>query len=308
MSTSQPIKSFIATALTGAPMRAVIEPHNIAVGFSHGSVRCNLCVLSKEAINELIEHVTQCDTVRSVSITTIDGEVMLGEASMISNEALLLAMSKLSTRTGLTDLALVLEQSADAMLRDHVVRTISNNQLERISLDVPPGDDAPLRDAIADHQALRNVEIRPGVLSSAAVIAIVERNRSIRDLKAWRSVFNNDETDRLLRALRNNWVMLAIHGLGMPLAGRADPILASHARSGEIHGAVAHITTMLLPLGLPVYVMLWIVDWLPPMSTRYAWAPDGVNVDYSYDPFHGKKIALIEGIALSYWRILDARR
>jgi hypothetical protein len=295
-----PIKALISTALAGMPVRTKISRSVMMVEFSFGNMRCDLSILSKESINASIVSVLQCSTVRSVTIT-------------VTREQSLLVMPVLAARTDLTRLTLGFEPGADIVCRDHLARTIRNNPLIQISLlGVPSSDEISLRDAFSDHRTLRKVFCSYEILSPAAMITIVERNRSIMSFDySWHSDLDEIESARLLRALRDNWVLTDIQTHNMALNAKARAVTDENTTLDEFHEICTQLAIVLLPLEssgqLCPYEMLWIIDWLPPMSTRYVWAPDGVNVDYSYDPYHGKKIALISGIVNSYRRVLENR-
>jgi hypothetical protein len=66
-------------------------------------------------------------------------------------------------------------------------------------------------------------------------------------------------------------------------------------RAERLHDLVADLCLALLPLRLPAYVILWIVDWIPPHHHRFT-----QGADRNYDPRHMLKIRLIEGIAKLY--------
>jgi hypothetical protein len=294
------VKALMATALTGAPIGVTIEQHRISVEFPLGIVRCSLDVLSTAMIAKFIETIVVCDTVRVVTTVT----------TRVNS---LLVMAALSSRTGLENLRLHFSDDADIVIREHVVQTIRNNQLKHITLqNVPQGDEDSLRDAIADHKTLVRFICVCGVLTPASAITIIDRNRSIKTLDySWLRALNEAESAKLLCALRNNWVLTTFQSHNSLLNAKAHEIIDEHISLEEIHAMCAQLAIVLLPLEssgqLCPYEMLWIIDWLPPMSTRYAWAPDGVNVDYSYDPYHGKKIALISGIVRSYRQVLEDR-
>jgi hypothetical protein len=68
----------------------------------------------------------------------------------------------------------------------------------------------------------------------------------------------------------------------------------------NLHDRLLELCFALAPLRLSPYELLWILDWLPPMSFRCY--RDGVP----YDPNHTLKLRLFESIAESYRKIKSA--
>jgi hypothetical protein len=157
------------------------------------------------------------------------------------------------------------------------------------SLSIGIAANGDLCDAIAQSTCLRKLRVFDRV---ADLPHILRTNRHIRSVSIL-----SDSTAQLASAAyialaRNNWALthFTINGHGIP--GCVGPPFRQHAR------IIRNLTIALLSMRLPAYVVLWILDWLPPMSTRFEWRGDP-----AHDPFHGKKIALIEGLVASYRRL-----
>lgn len=66
-----------------------------------------------------------------------------------------------------------------------------------------------------------------------------------------------------------------------------------------------NIALALLPLKLPTYVQLWILDWIPPFDFRW-YKKDG-DISILYDLNHVNKLRLIESIGQSYENMVSER-
>ena len=165
-------------------------------------------------------------------------------------------------------------------------------------------------DAFANHPSLKNIEVRETLLSYETILAILQRNRTIQNYSisldhvtpgprphSW----SVSDLNRLESVVSNNWVVL------YPCFGTArDKRLTDGCRPRqwrEVTRVMQHYFGGLRSLQLSTYVLLWLLDWLPPMSYRYAWKGDP-----AYDPHHGKKVALIEGLIRSYRRVFEKRQ
>jgi hypothetical protein len=142
---------------------------------------------------------------------------------------------------------------------------------------------------------LRLVTLHEKYLDSDSFVKLIEENRSIRVLTVKRGASVVDY--RMFTATSMNWALQSIvphntvHG---ELAQYYHNFNAWYA----VHEELRKKVITLLPLRLPAYIMLWILDSIGLMSRRYKWQGDP-----AYDPFHGRKIALIERLIRSYRRL-----
>ena len=65
---------------------------------------------------------------------------------------------------------------------------------------------------------------------------------------------------------------------------------------------VIDICIALASLRLPPYIVLWIIDQIPPMSHRFTYKDND-----DYDPHHLRKLRLIEGVERAVERIVSQR-
>jgi hypothetical protein len=260
------------------------------------TVQFGLADMDAKSYYEYVRGFIGCDTIVSITLALSDSEWLP-------------VLEILKRRTNLVDLILNFgDLLVDQQVCGHIAMIIRNNRyLRKIKFTaLPVGDTRDLDDAIVCHSSLKSL----GWFSSSSpienIITIVQHNRVLGKL-CWGHGFEAPaQHAELLRVLRNNWALRKTWG---PSESHNWDIAEVTGSGGThlIHELVSKAIFGLLPLGMAPYEMLWIIDWLPPMSTRYVWASDGVNVDYSYDPYHGKKIALISGIVNSYRRVLEDR-
>jgi hypothetical protein len=163
-------------------------------------------------------------------------------------------------------------------------------------------DQRELCAVLAEHPSLRRFDYGAPMFSRVVtfkiLIELIRRNRVIREYETFGDHTSNlgDTTvAELCNAIRDNWQLVFFRAGTPQLQIRLNNIMASNEKWIGIHAALRSHVADLLPLRLPTYVMLWILDWLPPINRRYNWRGDP-----SYDPYHGKKVALIEGLTHSY--------
>ena len=143
-------------------------------------------------------------------------------------------------------------------------------------------------DALAMHTGLRRLRIADGrLLLDDALCRVLSENRSIRDLAR---LAGGPETKKIKAAKRDNWALEHIRV--QEWFHSCEPEFKWHR---NFYYKFVHYIITMLPRRLPAYVVLWILDWIPPMNRRYRWRNDP-----AFDPHHGKKIALISGLMVSY--------
>jgi hypothetical protein len=137
-----------------------------------------------------------------------------------------------------------------------------------------------------------------GNMDAPSFIELVDQNRTVRELvcsSGW--VIDG----QLRAALINNWELRSLKSYD-ERAPHGTRFTYARAGGYGLHEMLAAYAIPLLPLclsgQLSAYVMLWILDWIELMSVRYVWRGDP-----EYDPFHGRKIALIEGLIRSYRKL-----
>jgi hypothetical protein len=147
--------------------------------------------------------------------------------------------------------------------------------------------------AIIKHRYLKSFQVLGTTLFPTPVaITILSGSRSIREFDHDHGayVLSSEVIPRLKTIIQNNWVLRRVQ-LGIWRGEIDDRWVLWHTRVSEY--AIA-----LLPLAqLCSYEMLWIIDWTPPYLLC-EWQGDP-----AYDPLHGKKVALIEGLVASYRKL-----
>jgi hypothetical protein len=132
---------------------------------------------------------------------------------------------------------------------------------------------------------------------------LIETNRALQSFGG--SVYFRWSPE-MLTALRNNWALSYCSifdcGCRRPESHDAKCIPGTYlTRNQDLQntGFVTFVACLgLLPLRLPVYVVLWIIDWLPPCHHRFEWKGDP-----EHDPYHVRKVRKIEGMTQSYRRL-----
>jgi hypothetical protein len=143
---------------------------------------------------------------------------------------------------------------------------------------------------LVEHTGLRDLRIDDtNLMTVDEVRQVIAENRSIRQITLHIDYINRRD---IIKEFANNWVLRFIASIKRSISGDKERCWSSHWV-----GRITNYVVAMLPRRLPAYVMLWILDWIFPMNRRYKWRGDP-----AYDPFHGRKIALIEGLVQSYRR------
>jgi hypothetical protein len=152
--------------------------------------------------------------------------------------------------------------------------------------------------------ALRGLSIM-GIMPFTSVDILVElirNHRFLNDVAVLMQVdYDDSEIERIASALRQNWRMTFL-----PTGHRCQKcsdtdhapcdIMRYLQRNKDmqwknVHKLVLDACIALQPLWLSPYVVLWILDWLPPMHHRFDYRDDP-----DFDPHHVRKIRLIESV------------
>jgi hypothetical protein len=151
----------------------------------------------------------------------------------------------------------------------------------------------PLVNALADHPTLAVASIRLYSFGVREAMELATRNRKIERLyiAPMRTTISSSRTE-MQRVVANNWSLHTFQCIDIIIRTTTDKTWSA---AQGIRRAVLNFGITLLPLQLPVYELLWVLDWLSPMSIRYVWRGDP-----AYDPHHVKKVRLIEGLTRSY--------
>jgi hypothetical protein len=280
----------------GSPARLGVYQYRIELEFVLGYVSLDTKMLSDEMRDAIIKRSIVSDSLRSLKTELTPGEFRSMAHSMVQHTQLTYFDFSIKRR------------GSDTIAWEPIANIIRTNPLHTLRLGSNSTPEC-IRDAIANHRSMRELYLTSPA-SSDDMKHILETNRKLEHVlwgKRTDLTLLDAEEKSLLEAVRNNWAIRVFKMMPMELTFKVEEILDGRADPEDIHIATTDIVTGLLSQHLCAYEILWIIDWLPPMSTRYAWAPDGVNVDYSYDPCHGKKIALIEGLMRSYRRAIEAR-
>jgi hypothetical protein len=163
--------------------------------------------------------------------------------------------------------------------------------------------------AIRHLPALRVAQFVKFGIDREESLNLIRESRTIREFLPVPMFGNHDPYFvELQSAIAQNW------SLRLPLAqicsycGSFDPVYAGHIcatsdalrrnysmAEDKVHRFVLDKCLALAPLRLPAYVILWILDWLPPLHHRFEY-----RGNLSYDPRHMLKIRLIESLTRSY--------
>jgi hypothetical protein len=260
----------------GPPREVSIHGPDATVSFDQGIAKVDL--VSHTDMMLICHVIVENSTILTVIIEDTD----------IQGEAWSLLISALS-RSAITTLK-VIRSSGGTMCADLAKLIQTHRRLRALTIDIEA--DGVLCDAVAQSTRLRFLGISD---KSAKVGHILQTNRhlskinvvSIKDMRLKRPWYT--------RMVCNNWALENFEFNGRP------EFDCARFRIRNCHSVISGYAIALLPMRLPTYVVLWILDWLPPMSTRFEWQGDP-----AHDPFHGKKIALIEGLTKSYRQLNHA--
>jgi hypothetical protein len=211
----------------------------------------------------------------------------------------------------------VKDRPAQAELMNSLIALVRDNRhLTKLELDLwdemYDTFNALWIDALAK-SSLSVIMSMDGGLAYDDIITILEQNKQIKSLKLRnRSLLPNN----VLPAIRNCWNLLSFsinedpklkkcrcgtyHAGGRGVWCDISAVLERNRQYQWkwVHQRVLNLAVALAPLRLPVYVALWIVDWIAPMSWRFR-----VGGRPDHDPQHLKKLRLLEGVAQSYERL-----
>jgi hypothetical protein len=195
-------------------------------------------------------------------------------------------------------------KTPDQRWSDFLVSLIQSESLERLyiygcTFSHPDAFTHILLSAIARSKSLRLVDMdldAEAPTNVDAIDTIIATNRTVNQLRI--HFPNRSETiaracTRLRATAENNWALLELN-IGWTPTRLDDRIITrrnNEMRWKNVHRIVLQHCLTLRPLRLPPYVLLWILDWLPPLHHRFQ-----TEHLCNYDPNHGKKIRLIESI------------
>jgi hypothetical protein len=271
--------------LQGAPIGIKLEDDEMEIQFPNGEITVRYAELWP-LLNRYAPYIPRMQNVRICDEMDNDCWELLTQALTKCNDLRILYI----------DAAWGIRNGANTFLAD-LIR--ANPKMERLTVwNTNPSEEPrkELYDAISDHTSLQFVRHNGlfGEDDVAELIRVIRENRSLLWITAWPPRLSETTERELLDAVGDNWVHYQIVANDSPqlmarVAERNSP------RWRELRNRLGDAVVTMLPLRLPTYELLWILDWLPPISRRYRWRGDP-----AYDPYHGKKVALIEGMTRSY--------
>jgi hypothetical protein len=184
----------------------------------------------------------------------------------------------------------------------NLIRT--HTGLRALTLDWIRNDDAgsQIVDAIAGSQ-IDELDIKINTHQFESVGRLIAQNRTVQSL-AVRLQPHSIDSVCFPAAIIRRWTELAKDNWALRHFLYVDQCHYTAIPPSPLNlwrMELKKLVTVLLPLRLTPYVVLWITDWLPPMSARYAWRGDP-----AHDPYHGAKIALIERFTRAYRKLVAA--
>ena len=262
------------------PVEMSVYTAQIHLKFRHGNLTVDC-----ETVQQLRQYMEFIPTIPAI---LIDGEFNAGWPTIQTALSKCTQLTKLYIKRRGGDGPNMPELlSKNTKLRDLTLRQV---HYSRDEWDV-------ICEAIIEHPSLKRLACTEAHFGPDILSRLIRENRILRqietDIDEKKDVEHQSE---LAAAIALNWVIRRISSRGCANALDGGWCRIRWSPPWQfIHQELGKLAITLLPLRLPIYELLWILGWIRPMSVRYNWRGDP-----EYDPYLGKKFALISSMAHSY--------